>query len=194
MKTTLFSLGRKTKAVFAALIVAVSFGFMSCQYETDDNGYSLNELLLVYLNTDERIYGTWNGSYPGEAYTINGSTFSSNGSYAGDNVVISWTSNTSGYIYFKYTKAYEFTSDDKSGDSSWTSTTWPSAGYYRYSTSSPDVGKWYAVSFKNLDALKNTISISGASGAVSSTATLEEAKSTFTIANGYFAYYSDCTR
>ncbi len=179
MKTTIFSLGRKTKAVFAVLIVAVSFGFMSCQYETEDDGYSLNELLLVYLNTDERIYGTWSGSFPGEAYTITSSTFSSNGSYAGDNVVISWTSTTSGYIYFKYTRAAK---------ADWTYSSDPAEA--------PDVGKWYAVSFKNLDALRNTISLSGAykAGGVTSTATLEEAKTTFTIANGYFATYSDCTR
>ena len=182
MKTTLFSIGRKTKAVFAVLIVAVSFGFMSCQYETEDDGYSLNELLLVYLNTDERIYGTWTSTYA-ETFIINGSTFTNayggSTTYAGDNVVISWTSTTSGYIYFKYTRAAK---------ADWTYSSDPAEA--------PDVGKWYAVSFKNLDALRNTISISAAykAGGVTSTATLEEAKTTFTIENGYFASYSDCTR
>ncbi len=196
MKTTIFSIGRKTKAVFAVLIVAVSFGFMSCQYETEeDDTLKIYTLASIQEQINSQLYGTWVSAW-GENFIINGSTFTNayggSTTYAGDNVVISWTSTTSGYIYFKYTRAYEFTSDDKSGDSSWTSTTWPSAGYYRYSSSSPDVGKWYAVHFKDLTS--TTVSICGASGTVSSTATLEEAKSTFTIENGYFANYSDCTR
>lgn len=66
-------------------------------------------------------------------------------------------------------------------------------GQYTANTYSPElVGKYYAVSFKSLTS--ESVSISGAykSDGVSATDTLEEAKTTFTEANGYFGQYSDC--
>ena len=182
MKNSFFSFGRKAKAILAAAVIVFSFGLMSCQQETDDDNSLSDFLIYNYLSSDERIYGTWTSSY-GENFIISGSTFSNayNGSttYAGDNVSISWTSATSGYIYFKYTRAAK---------ADWT--------YSSDSSEAPDVGKWYAVAFKDLQILKSTVSLSGAykAGGATSTATLEEAKSEFTIENGYFARYSDCTR
>ncbi|PLV58207.1 hypothetical protein [Brachyspira pilosicoli] len=74
-------------------------------------------------------------------------------------------------------------------------------GKYTVNNNNPNyVGKYYAISFKGLADSK--VSISGASKNIgttekptydSSAESLEEAKTKFTEANGYFAQYSDCT-
>uniref|UniRef100_UPI0023F7BCE2 hypothetical protein n=1 Tax=Treponema berlinense TaxID=225004 RepID=UPI0023F7BCE2 len=84
------------------------------------------------------------------------------------------------YIYIKYTRAYCSTHSD--------STTYT----YIYDEDAADVGKWYAIAFKELTA--SSVSLSGAYGTISSTSTLEEAISTFTIDNGYFSTYSECVK
>ena len=104
-------------------------------------------------------------------YNYDGTTFSSSWqgtvSYSFTVEEIVWGSdNTSGIIYGKYTA----------------NTTYPEL-----------VGKYYAVSFKDLTS--ESVSIAGAykaEGGVSATDTLEEAKTTFTEANGYFNQYSAC--
>lgn len=178
MKSTRFVFGRAL-AVLCALLF-VSFGFMSCQQEDDDNGLPDNSALI----------GTWVNSYSGgtSVYKITSSTFDNSGtssyngttstydSYAGNNLLVSYTNDkeTSGYIYIKYTRAMN-----------------PD---YSYSETAPDVGKWYAIAFKELTA--SSVSLSGAYNASgkTSTETLEEAISTFTIANGYFTSYSECVK
>lgn len=107
---------------------------------------------------------------PNSTYNYDGTTFSSswegNISYSITIEEIAWNAdNTSGIIYGKYTA----------------------------NTSSPEVvNKWYAVSFKDLT--ETTIRICGASKNNDFSAeSLEEAKTKFTEANGYFGYYSDCT-
>ena len=180
MKSTRFVFGRAL-AVLCALLF-VSFGFMSCQQEDETE----------YVNYS--LTGTWVNSYSGgtSVYKITSSTFDNSGtssyngttstydSYAGNNLVVSYTNDeeTSGYIYIKYTRAYCSTHSD--------STT------YIYDEDAADVGKWYAIAFKELTA--SSVSLSGAYGTVSSTSTLEEAISTFTIANGYFGFYSECLK
>lgn len=176
MKSTRFVFGRAL-AVLCALLF-VSFGFMSCQQEDETE----------YVNYS--LTGTWVNSYSGgtSVYKITSSTFDNSGtsnyngttssynSYAGNNLVVSYTNDeeTSGYIYIKYTRAMN-----------------PD---YSYSETAPDVGKWYAIAFKNLTS--SSLSLSGAYNASgkTSTETLEEAISTFTIANGYFSYYSECVK
>lgn len=163
MKSTRFVFGRAL-AVLCALLF-VSFGFMSCQQEDETE----------YVNYS--LTGTWQSSY-GEIFKITSTSLSNGGSwgdaYAGNNLVVSYTNDeeTSGYIYIKYTRAMN-----------------PD---YSYSETAPDVGKWYAIAFKELTA--SSVSLSGAYGTVSSTSTLEEAISTFTIANGYFTTYSECVK
>lgn len=163
MKSTRFVFGRAF-AVLCALLF-VSFGFMSCQQEDETE----------YVNYS--LTGTWQSSY-GEIFKITSTSLSNGGSwgdaYAGNNLVVSYTNDeaTSGYIYIKYTRAMN-----------------PD---YSYSETAPDVGKWYAIAFKELTA--SSVSLSGAYGTVSSTSTLEEAISTFTIANGYFTSYSECVK
>lgn len=126
-------------------------------------------------DNDVSIYGTWvnkTDAYT-ETYKITEKMFS-NGYYEGNNLTVIESSDSAGYIYIKYTKAMN--------------------ADYSYSETAPDVGKWYAISYKNLT--DDTVSISGAykSGGATSTETLDEAVSEFTIENGYFGTYSDCTR
>ena len=176
MKSTRFVFGRAL-AVLCALLF-VSFGFMSCQQEDETE----------YVNYS--LTGTWVNSYSGgtSVYKITSSTFDNSGtssyngttstydSYAGNNLLVSYTNDeeTAGYIYIKYTRAMN-----------------PD---YSYSETAPDVGKWYAIAFKELTA--SSVSLSGAYNASgkTSTETLEEAISTFTLANGYFSYYSECVK
>ena len=178
MKSTRFVFGRAL-AVLCALLF-VSFGFMSCQQEDDDNGLPNG---VYELSENSALIRTWQSSY-GEIFKITSTSLSNGGSwgdsYAGNNLVVSYTNDeaTSGYIYIKYTRAYCSTHSDPTT--------------YTYDTDAADVGKWYAIAFKELTA--SSVSLSGAYGTVSSTSTLEEAISTFTIDNGYFSTYSECVK
>ena len=174
MKSTRFVFGRAL-AVLCALLF-VSFGFMSCQQEDDDTGLPNG---VYELSDNSALIGTWQSSY-GEIFKITSASLSNGGSwgdaYAGNNLVVSYTNDeaTSGYIYIKYTRAMN-----------------PD---YSYSETAPDVGKWYAIAFKELTA--SSVSLSGAYNASGKTSaeTLEEAISTFTIAKGYFSTYSECVK
>lgn len=127
------------------------------------------------------LYGKWTSSY-GEVFEISKDYLKNYGedwsSYEGDSIIIitNENDNASGTIFLKYTVSKN-PDPDKS-----------------YSNTAPDVGKWYAVSYKNLT--KNSVSLSGAykSDGKTSTETLEEAKEEFTVANGYFDFYSECTK
>ena len=125
------------------------------------------------------LYGKWTSS-PEEVYEISKDYFKTYGTlgngYEGDSIIIipNENDNASGTIFLKYTVSMN-----------------PD---YSYSNTAPDVGKWYAVSYKNLT--KNSVSLSGAykSDGKTSTKTLQEAIKEFTVANGYFDYYSECTK
>ena len=169
MKSTRFYFGRALGLLCAVFFV--SFGAISCSEDSETEYYAYD------------LQGTWVNQY--ESYTIDyaGGTFDSgSSSYAGDNLVVKFTGSDSGYIYIKYTRASCETHSDYS------------SYIYTYDTDAPDVGKWYAIAFKNLT--NKSISISGAfnSSGVTSTATLEEAISTFTIDNGYFSFYSELAK
>ena len=170
MKSTRFSFGSAATFLGALLIVvSLSFSLASCKTDNDDD----DPILLV---------GKWQDS-SNFIYEISKNEFSNYGegfdSYAGNNLVISITSNdfTSGYIYIQYTRA---------ADENWNYTT--------DKTKAPDIGKWYAISYKGLTA--SSIQISGAHkyDGKTSTETLEEAMAEFTIENGYFSTYSDCVK
>lgn len=131
-------------------------------------------VLIVAISCDKRptapnlLVGTWeNPTYAGEVYTYDGKTFTSANTYAITVERIIYSSDTAGIIYGKYT------------ENSYT----PSV-----------VGKYYAVSFKDLT--DSSISISGAykSGGKTGTDTLWQAIKEFTIDNGYFGTYSACKR
>lgn len=136
-------------------------------------------LLLVFLfiaiiscnrnpyNDNSRLLGTWeNPTYKGETYIYDGITFTSSGSYKMKVKSIIWSSDASGIIYGRYTE----------------------------NTYNPSVvGKYYAVSFKDLT--DTSISISGAykDGKMAAD-TLVEAITEFTINNGYYSTYSSCKK
>ena len=125
------------------------------------------------------LYGKWT-SNPEEVYEISKDYFKTYGEswsgYEGDSIIIitNENDNASGTIFLKYTVS-------RNPDDS-------------YSNDAPDVRKWYAVSYKNLT--KNSVSLSGAykSDGKTSTETLEKAIEEFTVANGYFDFYSECTK
>lgn len=178
MKSTRYAFGRALALL--CTFVFISFGFISCQTETEYE----TEYVYVYQISDENILtGEWKSSY-GEIYKISATalsnSYTSNGktynTYAGDSLVVRYTNEgqTAGYIYIKYTRAMN-----------------PD---YTYSETAPDVGKWYALSFKNLTS--SSIEISGAykKEGKTSTETLEEAIEEFTVKNGYFDSYSECVK
>ena len=179
MKSTRFSFG-SAAAFLGALLIVVSLSFSLASCKTDDNNDDS-------LTSGIALIGKWKDSYD-STYEISQNEFSNYGygydAYAGNNLVISITSNdfSSGYIYIQYTKAYcaEHSNLEEYK--------------YTYDNDSPDVGKWYAISYKELK--ENSIQLSGAYKyeGKTSTETLEEAITEFTIDNGYFGIYSDCTK
>ena len=176
MKSTRFSFGSAAAFLGALLIVvSLSFSLASCKTADDDNPLPQG---VEELSSDSPLIGKWKDSYD-SIYEISQTEFSNYGenynSYAGKNLVISKSTDNSGYIYIQYTRA---------ADKNWNYTT--------DKTKAPDVGKWYAISFKDLT--NSSIKLSGAYGEKTSTETLEEAITEFTIENGYFASYSDCTK
>lgn len=133
-------------------------------------------LLLVFLfiaiiscnkNPYNRLLGTWENKQPNftETYIYDGINFDA-GSYKMKVKSIIWSSDASGIIYGRYTE----------------------------NTYNPSVvGKYYAVSFKDLT--DTSILISGAykDGKMSAD-TLIEAITEFTINNGYYSLYSSCKK
>lgn len=163
---------------FSAILIALSLSIFLASCKTASDPEDSLPQGIEELSADSPLIGKWQDSY-GSIYEISQTEFSNYGesynSYAGNNLVISKSSNNSGYIYIQYTRA---------ADENWNYTT--------DKTKAPDVGKWYAISFKELT--NSSIKLSGAYGKKTSTETLEEAVTEFTIENGYFASYSDCTK
>ncbi|WP_288625126.1 hypothetical protein [uncultured Brachyspira sp.] len=134
-------------------------------------------LLVVFLfiaiiscnkNPYNRLLGTWENKQPNftETYIYDGINFDA-GSYKMKVKSIIWSSDASGIIYGRYT--------ENTYDSS-------------------VVGKYYAVSFKDLTY--SSVSISGAykkDGKIA-TDSLVEAINEFTINNGYYSFYSSCKK
>ena len=135
--------------------------------------------------TSPTLVGTWvnSSSYAASKYVITTTSLdntwtptggTTSNSYAGDNLCVVPLTSTSGTIFIKYTRSMN--SD------------------FTYSSTAPDVGKWYAISYKDLTY--TSVKISGAykSNGATSKDSLQEAISEFTIENGYFATYSECTK
>lgn len=159
-----------TKTKLFLLIAILSFA-ISCSNPTTNpvitNKWKENVNYKLLLNAWE------NTSYAGEFYEYKeGYFYSYGGSYGTVSYSITvdeivWGSdNTSGIMYGKYLESWDKTS----------------------------IGKYYAISFKNLTA--NSISISGAYNpdGTYTAETLEEAKKIFTVENKSFSAYSDCTQ
>lgn len=134
-------------------------------------------LLLVFLfiaiiscnkNPYNRLLGTWENKQPTytETYIYDGITFDAV-SYKMKVKSIIWSSDASGIIYGRYITNSFYTNV---------------------------VGKYYAVSFKDLTY--SSVSISGAykKDGKMATDSLVEAITEFTINNGYYSFYSSCKK
>ena len=176
MKSTRFSFG-SAATFLGALLIVVSLSFSLASCKTDDNDDDSLTSGIEKLSKDSPLIGKWQDSYY-SIYEISQNEFSNYGdtylSYAGNNLVISKTSENSGYIYIQFTRA---------ADENWNYTT--------DKEKAPAIGNWYAISYKELK--ENSIQLSGASKYEGKTS-LEEAITEFTIDNGYFGIYSDCTK
>ena len=192
MRDSKLSIFKVLSVVISALVV---FMFTGCPE-------------LTIQDDELSVYGNWESNYL-EQFNITSETFfcgyAGSPTYEGDNVTVEFNEDgISGYIYIKYTgiNIYAYTDPN---DASWTkieytynnqtSVYWQK--YVHSSNDSADIGKWYAISFKDLT--DNSFSISGAAGSkeghyATSCATLEEAKTEFTAENGYFASYSEIVK
>lgn len=169
-KENLMKYFNQKKSLLAVLLMILAMlTAVSCDVAQEENNDSETS---VYVDVPENLIGTWESvttTYT-ETYTITKDTFS-NGYYEGNNAKVFKTGETSGYIYIKYTKAMN-----------------PD---YSYSETAADVGKWYAISYKDLT--DSSVKLSGAykAGGKTSTDTIDDAKKEFTIENGYFDFYSE---
>ena len=155
----------KFSRFLAVFITVVSLCAFGCKTQPEEVSYS-------------DIFGKWTDD-SGSIYEITEDSFKNYGegwsAYEGNSLeIIPNDDGKSGTIFLKYTVSM---------NPDWS-----------YSNTAPDVGKWYAVSYKNLT--KNSVSLSGAFklGGKTSTKTLQEAIKEFTVANGYFDNYSECTK
>ena len=156
----------KFSRFLAVFITVVSLCAFGCKTQPEEVSYS-------------DIFGKWTDD-SGSIYEITEDSFKNYGegwsAYEGNSLeIIPNDDGKSGTIFLKYTVSM---------NPDWS-----------YSNTAPDVGKWYAVSYKK-NLTKNSVSLSGAlkSGGKTSTETLEEAKEEFTVENGYFDKYSECTK
>ena len=151
----------KFSRLFAAMMVVACLALVGCSNEPKE---------------EVSIYGTW-ACDDGQKFIITSNELKNywgdNEGYAGDNLSVVEISETEGTIFIKYTRSLDYSSPTY------------------YSENGVDVGKWYAVSYKDLKT--GSISISGAykDGGKTSCSTLDEAKTEFTVDNGYFATYSE---
>ena len=155
----------KFSRFLAVFITVVSLCAFGCKTQPEEVSYS-------------DIFGKWTDD-SGSIYEITEDSFKNYGegwsAYEGNSLeIIPNDDGKSGTIFLKYTVSM---------NPDWS-----------YSNTAPDVGKWYAVSYKNLT--KNSVSLSGAFklGGKTSTDTFFEAIKEFTVENGYFASYSECTK
>jgi hypothetical protein len=163
----------KFSRLFAAVTFVAILALAGCKQPEEETPYA--------------IEGTWLDATYGQKFEITHSelknfyndylTGEPKEGYAGNELTVEQSSDTSGMIYIKYTKA---------GKPDW-------SGYSSDPSEAPDVGKWYAVSYKDLT--DTTVKISASSNyynsGVSSCDSLEEAKAEFTVDKGYFVTYDD---
>ena len=174
----------KFSRLFAAVTFVAILALAGCKQQVEESKPS--------------IYGTWTASQY-EKYTITETTFAALNSYEGNNLKIFEDDETSGRIFIKYTKAYEESYTEPADPDDWIHYKDEESNFemwYRYTENAPDVGKWYAIYY--FDLTDDAVKISAAAGPIPSCDTLEEAKETFTVANGYMSKaagkYSSCTR
>lgn len=172
----------KFSRLFAAVMFVACLVLVGCKTQTEE--VTVEKVIVVRpLEADDGIIGTWVSDW-GEKYVITITSVDSSGegyiSYAGDNLVVVMDSETSGRLFIKYTRALCYAHSDFDNY------------IYTYDSDAPAVGKWYAILYKDLT--ENSVKLSGAAGAKAACDTLEEAVKEFTVDNGYFANFSECTK
>ena len=158
----------KISRLFATMMFVAVLAFTGCTQQVEEK---ITYFYVLPIESGDALIADWVDNTAAH-YVITQSSFDNYGSwgdsYAGNNLVVLKQSDTAGTIFIKYTRAMN-----------------PD---YSYTTTAPDVGKWYAVSYKSLT--DTSVEIAGAAnytnGGVSSCDTLEEAKEEFTIEKGYF--------
>lgn len=179
-----------SKLFFVAALVA-SFVMLSGCKPAPDETKTPGVEGLVFIGSDDKLVATWAAS-DSEKYIITSDTFESVDTYKGNNLCVKKDTDTSGTIFVKYTvipdwsKGQNEEPTDKTG--------WMNTWGKWYPSNTELVGKWYAISYKNLT--ESSISLAGAFKATGKkgTDTLKEAVEEFTIDNGYFGDYSECTK
>ena len=149
----------------AIALVALSLTTFGCVQPT-------SAVTTITTNTPQEVglVGNWTSTY-NELFAITNvdltNSYAGSPAYAGNDIRVVKISDTAGTIFIKYTSN-------------------------TYNTAV--VGKWYAVSYKNLTS--SSVSLAGAykASGSSGTSTFEEAVAEFTIANGYFGTYSECVK
>lgn len=187
MKLSHFNAVKKISTIL--FLSTILFSSISCKMQEDPDP----EILIKDLSKLEKnnsIIGTWQSQF-GEVYKISSSSFENyfkdynSGDlilyYTAENLYIYKETETSGYIYF------QFNNEDYIGSKSYNQST--------YESVPAEVGQWYAIHYKNFST--NNIYISTAAktdGTDYCFNTLEETVKTLTVENGYFSYYSECTK
>jgi hypothetical protein len=123
-------------------------------------------------STGTSVVGSWKSQFDGYTITASTITYDDGGfgcGYEGSSLVVSATNEASGYIYCKY----------------------KTVGMY---LDAKDVGKYYAVAYKTMPNGSLGFSNAYKKGGLSAADTLDAAKNEFTLANGYFAIYSNCVK
>ena len=165
----------KISRLFAAALFVAAFTFFGCAQNEEET--STKYIYVLPIDADDALIGDWVDDTACH-YEISQTAFDNHGSwgdsYAGNNLVVQKFSETSGTIFIKYTRAMN-----------------PD---FSYTNTAPDVGNWYAISYKDLT--DSSIQIAGAykENGKSSCATLKEAVKEFTKGHGYFDTYSTCTK
>ena len=169
----------KFSRLFAAMMFVACLAFVGCKPQTEE--VTVEKVIVVRpLEADEAIIGSWTDG--GQKFEIQTTNFKNSyfyntwiETYTGKNLLVTYTSSNSGYIYMKYTKA--------------------AMPDWSYSEDAPDVGKWYALAFKDLNTTDTTTNVKMAGawkdGAVNAFEKLEDAVNAFTVENGYFATFND---
>ena len=187
MKLSHFNAVKKISTTL--FVLTILFNSISCKMQEDPDPEVLPEN-LVKLEESSSILGKWESQF-GEVYKIQQNNFENYfKDYNSGDLILYYTSEnlytyketeTSGYIYF------QFNNEDYIGSKSYNQST--------YESVPAEVGQWYAIHYKNFST--NNIYISTAAktdGTDYCFNTLEETVKTLTVENGYFSYYSECTK
>lgn len=187
MKLSHFNAVKKISTIL--FLSTILFSSISCKMQEDPDPEVLPEN-LVKLEESSSILGNWESQF-GEVYKIKQNNFENyftdynSGDlilyYTAENLYTYKETETSGYIYF------QFNNEDYIGSKSYNQST--------YESVPAEVGQWYAIHYKNLS--NNSIYISSAAktdGTDYCFNTLEETVKILTVENGYFSYYSECTK